>query len=200
MIEPEARGTHGFGRANLVAGKRQWGLAMQDDIVDSARWAIASGLADGSRICVAGSGYGGYAAMMGVLREPALFRCAVSMGGIVDIGMMFERNWKGFSLPHPTYMKETVGDPVRDKAQFDATSPLKQAARIRNPVLLAYAEADPMVPGQHGKLLFEAIKAGSAQSELHLYQVPGTSMPAEQNLPDMWSRIDAFLSRHIGSR
>lgn len=88
VIEPDTRGTRGYGRANLEAGRRQWGLGMQDDIADSARWAAAQGFADPARICTIGRRYGGYAALMGITRDRDLFRCAVSISGIVDLGTM----------------------------------------------------------------------------------------------------------------
>ncbi|WP_303759557.1 response regulator, partial [Sphingobium yanoikuyae] len=85
VLEPEYRGSTGFGNAHFRAGWKQWGLGMQDDIADGARWAARQGYADPDRICIAGGSYGGYAALMGVVKDPGLYRCAVDWMGVTDI-------------------------------------------------------------------------------------------------------------------
>ncbi|MES2900501.1 MAG: prolyl oligopeptidase family serine peptidase [Pseudomonadota bacterium] len=201
VIQPDARGSEGYGRAHFKAGMRQWGLAIQDDIADSAKWAVSSGYADARRICIAGAFYGGYAALMGVLRDPDTFRCAVSMAGIVDIGMMFENDWQGVNPPATGYdLKALVGDPALHKAQLQATSPLAQAGRIKAPVLLAYGAQDTIVPLAHGRLLHAALKASSPGSEFHLYGEGEAAARPDQNLADLWEKVDKFLGRHIGPK
>lgn len=88
VLEPEFRGSYGYGLAHFRAGFKQWGLKMQDDLADGARWAIARGLADPARICIAGSGYGGYAALMGLINDPQLYRCGVAAAGVTDMKLM----------------------------------------------------------------------------------------------------------------
>lgn len=81
VIQPQIRGTPGFGKAHADAGFKQYGRKMQDDLADGASWAIAQGIADPKRICIAGSAAGGFAAMTGVEKDAALFRCAVNVSG-----------------------------------------------------------------------------------------------------------------------
>ncbi len=162
---------------------------------------MASGYADARRICIGGAFYGGYAALMGVIRDPDTFRCAVSMAGIVDIGMMFDNDWEGFTPPRTGHdFKALVGDPALHKAQWHATSPLAQAGRIKAPVLLAYGAQDTIVPAAHGRQLHAALKASSPSSEFHLYGEGEATTNPEKNLADMWDKIDKFLALHIGSR
>ena len=199
VIQPETRGARGFGAAHFKAGLRQWGLAMQDDLADSARWAIAEGIADPKRICIAGTVYGGYAAMMGLIKDPELFKCGISWAGIVDIKLMFKHRWQEF--PESGYgdkFKVLVGDPDKDQAQFNATSPLQGAKRITAPVLLAYGDKDVEVPGKHGRLLYEAIKPGNAAAEFMLFDRKEQPHSLEKNRAELWSRIEQFLERHIG--
>ncbi len=197
VIQPDTRGAYGFGWIHARAGKKQWGLGMQDDLADGARWAIAQGIADPKRICIAGNGYGGYAALMGMVKDPDLFRCAVSWGGIVDIDLMFQNKWAGIANGS-TSMKTLVGDPLVDQAQFSATSPLKNAARITGPVFLAYGAEDVMVPAKHGQLMYAALKRGNPMAEFHLYDEQGQDWSLAGNRADMWSKIDSFLARHLG--
>ncbi len=197
VIQPDARGVKGFGNAHAKAGIKQWGLGMQDDLADGARWAIAQGIADPKRICIIGTTYGGYAALMGMVKDPDLFQCAVSWAGIVDIELMFQHKWAGFSGGNAK-MKALVGDPSTDQAQFSATSPLKNAAKIKGPVLLAYGAHDVKVPAKHGRMLYDALKASNPAAEFYLYDEKGQDWSLAGNRADLWSKIDSFLERHIG--
>ena len=81
VIEPEFRGSTGYGRAHLEAGFKQWGQAMQDDLVDALQWARKRGLAN-DKACVMGASYGGYAAtLMGLVRHPDVFPLRRGLGG-----------------------------------------------------------------------------------------------------------------------
>jgi len=93
VLQPEYRGSTGFGRQHFRAGWKQWGLKMQDDIADGARWAIARGTADAQRICIAGASYGGYATLMGLVNDPELYRCGIEWAGVTDINLMRTGHW-----------------------------------------------------------------------------------------------------------
>ncbi|WBS02580.1 prolyl oligopeptidase family serine peptidase [Pseudoduganella sp. SL102] len=86
VLQPEPRGVKGFGRAHAEAGIGQSGRAVQDDIADAVKWAVASGHADPARVCIAGTGYGGYAAMMALLRDADTFQCGISWSGMTTYG------------------------------------------------------------------------------------------------------------------
>jgi dipeptidyl aminopeptidase/acylaminoacyl peptidase len=202
VLQPEFRGGTGFGRAHFKAGWKQWGLAMQDDIADGARWAISQGIADGARICVAGEGYGGYATLMGLARDADLFRCGVSWMGTTDLDLMFSSNGDGnltnfvrsYSLPL------MIGDRERDAEQLKATSPLLQAARIKQPVLLAYGGADRLVPIVNGTRLRDAVQKHNSQVEWVEYTEEGHGWALLKNRVDFWGRVEKFLERNIGPK
>jgi dipeptidyl aminopeptidase/acylaminoacyl peptidase len=71
VLQPQFRGSAGFGRSFQLAGYREWGRAMQDDVTAAAQWLAAQGIADPRRICIYGGSYGGYAALMGSSRRPS---------------------------------------------------------------------------------------------------------------------------------
>ncbi|HEY0488695.1 MAG TPA: alpha/beta fold hydrolase [Telluria sp.] len=202
VVEPEFRGSTGYGSKLFKAGWKQWGLAMQDDITDATRWAIDQGLADPKRVAIAGASYGGYATMMGLVKEPGLYRAGVNWVGVTDIEMMYTIGWSDFldaDNPFVRYgMPRMIGDPDKDAAQLTATSPLKQAARIRQPVLMAYGEEDYRVPLPHGTKMRDALlAAGNKNVEWIQYAEEGHGWNLEKNNVDFWTRVERFLDKHL---
>ena len=202
VLEPEFRGSRGYGLRLYRAGWKQWGLAMQNDIADGARWAVKEGIADARRICIAGASYGGYATLMGLVNDPDLFRCGIDWAGVTDINLIYNghwsftsdtsEGWKQFGMP------TLIGDPVKDAAQLKATSPIEQAARIKQPLLLAYGAADVRVPLYHGKKFLDAVKAGNPDVEWVVYEEEGHGWALPKNRIDFWGRVENFLERQIG--
>src|SRR5262249_13673223 len=145
-------GSAGFGSRHFQAGWKQWGLAMQDDIADGVNWAIANGIADPKRICIGGASYGGYATLIGLGNKPRLFRCGFEWVGVTDPNLMYSVWWSDVPDISKKYgYPKLIGDPEKDAAQLKATSPLEQAARIKQPLLLAYGDIDERVPKVHGE-------------------------------------------------
>jgi dipeptidyl aminopeptidase/acylaminoacyl peptidase len=203
VLEVEFRGSTGFGAAHFEAGLKQWGLAMQNDIADGTRWAIAQGIADPKRICIAGASYGGYATLMGLANDPDLYRCGIDWAGVTDIDMMFTGSWwdkADFSEGALRYsMPYMIGDPVKDAAQLRATSPLRQAARIKQPVLLAYGREDRRVPIVHGRKFHTVVTRTNDHVEWIDYRGEGHGWSQAKNRIDFWQRVESFLYRNIGN-
>ena len=202
VLEPEFRGSSGYGNAHFRAGWKQWGLAMQDDIADGAKWAVAKGLVDPKRICIAGGSYGGYAAMMGMVNDPDLYQCGINWAGVTDIALLYNGSWgtiNDFPVEWRTYgMPQLVGDLVKDADQLKATSPLQQAARIKKPLLLAYGGADKRVPLHHGEKFYQAVAQGNSQVEWMVYPTEGHGWYLPETRIDFWTRVEKFLDRQIG--
>ncbi len=202
VLEPEFRGSTGFGAKHFRAGWKQWGLAMQNDIADGTRWAIAKGYADPKRVCIAGASYGGYAALMGLVNDPDLYKCGINWVGVTDINLLYDGDWKFTGDASDTWLDyglpELVGDQVKDAAQLKANSPLLQAARIKQPLLLAYGEVDQRVPLFHGEKFYQAVKPHNQDVEWVVYPGEGHGWVLPQNRIDFWTRVEKFLDRQIG--
>jgi dipeptidyl aminopeptidase/acylaminoacyl peptidase len=203
VLEPDFRGSTGYGDKHFRAGWKQWGLAMQNDIADGARWAVAQGYADPKRICIAGASYGGYAVLMGLANDPDLYKCGVSWAGVTDINLLYDGHWSftsDLSAQWKQYgMPDLIGDKVKDAAQLKATSPIEQAARIKAPLLLAYGGVDQRVPMYHGRKFLDAVKPHNKQVEWIDYPNEGHGWRLPQNRIDFWSRVEKFLDKNIGS-
>ena len=199
VIEPEFRGSTGFGFNHFHAGWKQWGLKMQDDVADATRWAIEKGIADPKRICIAGASYGGYATLMGLVNNPELFKCGFQWVGVSDIDLMYTAEWGDFSNEFKDYgMPVLIGDRVKDAAQLKATSPIQQAARIRQPLLMAYGDRDHRVPIEHGKKFMEAVSKTNADVEFITYDAEYHGWRELKTNVDFWTRVEKFLARNIG--
>ena len=204
VLEPEYRGSLGYGFAHFQAGWQQWGQAMQDDLADAARWAAAEGVADAARICIAGHGaYGGYAALMGLVNDATLFRCGVELSGITDINLLVSGTWlikSDLSDSYKQYgLPMLVGDVEAAPARFQAVSPLAQAGRITKPLLMAYGAVDRRVPLHHGSKLHAALKRGNPDVEFVAYDDDSGNLASPQNRFDFWTRVERFLDKQIGS-
>lgn len=202
VIETEFRMSKGYGTKLFKAGWKQWGLTMQDDVTDVTRWAIANNIADPKRIAIAGGSYGGYATMMGLVKEPELYKAGINIVGVTDIAMMYSIGWSDFlsaDNPEVKYlMPQLIGDRVKDDAQFTRTSPLKRANEIKQPVLMAYGSDDLRVPLPHGEKMKEALLAsGNKDVELIVYANEGHGFLLEKNNYDFWTRVEKFLARTL---
>lgn len=203
VLEPEFRGATGYGQKLYRAGWKQWGLGMQNDVADATRWAIAQGYADGKRICIAGASYGGYATLMGLVNDADLYKCGVDWAGVTDINLLYNDDWTAASDTTDDYrehgMPLIVGDQIKDAAQLRATSPIVQASRITQPLLLAYGGSDVRVPIFHGRKFYDAVKANNKNVEWIEYPGEGHGWRLPKTNADFWTRVEKFLDKNIGA-
>ncbi|WP_313343507.1 prolyl oligopeptidase family serine peptidase [Stenotrophomonas sp.] len=196
VLQVNFRGSGNFGRAYENAGARQWGAAMQDDVTDATRWAIAQGHADASRICIYGASYGAYAAMMGAAREPALYRCAAGYVGVYDLPMMHTTGDIQRSGSGSTYLKEWLGSP----AEVAAVSPVNLADRIKVPVFLAAGGEDERAPIQHTKRMEAALQKAGVPVESLYYSTEGHGFYTDPHRREYYAKLLGFLSRSLGGK
>ncbi len=198
VIEPEFRGSSGWGEAHLRAGFKQWGLAMQDDVSDAVAWAVKRGWVDARRVCIAGASYGGYATLVGLAKTPDAYRCGVSWIGVSDLKLLFNAHWSDTSRAAKEHsMKERVGDPEKDSALLDANSPINMADRIKAPLLLAYGGVDRRVPIEHGERMRAALRKAGQEPEWVVYPNEGHGWNYPETKKDFWQRVETFLGRHL---
>lgn len=198
VLQPQFRGTTGFGYALFAGGHKTWGLSMQDDLEDGVNALAAKGTVDKARVCIWGSSYGGYAALMGAVKTPDLYRCVISFAGITDIGLKFTDDTSDYadSLWRDYGMETFIGDPKALQAQFEQTSPAKQAAKIKAPVLLVWADKDRRVTPKHAKAMLSALQGqGKTVQPLVLHNEEHGIMKLENRL-EYRNAVEAFLKRY----
>jgi len=194
VLQVNFRGSGNFGRAYRHAGARQWGAAMQDDVTDATRWAIAQGHADGAKVCIYGASYGAYAAMMGAVREPGLYRCAAGYVGVYDLPMMHTTGDIQRSGSGGQYLKEWLGDPK----QLAEVSPVNLAAHITVPVFLAAGGEDERAPIQHTRRMEAALTQAGVPVQSLYFPTEGHGFYTDPHRREYYARLLAFLSRSLG--
>lgn len=196
VLQVNFRGSGGYGKAFMDAGARQWGGRMQDDLTDATRWAIAQRIADAGRICIYGGSYGGYAALMGVAKEPDLYRCAVGYIGVYDLPTMHTEGDVQRRGSGETFLKEWLGE--RDT--LGASSPNRVAERIKVPVFLAAGGEDERAPIAHSKMMEQALRrvGGSVQTLYFPHEGHGFYVPA--NREKYYTQLLQFLANSLGGK
>jgi dipeptidyl aminopeptidase/acylaminoacyl peptidase len=171
VFQPQFRGSSGFGRAHADAGRKQWGLRMQDDVTDGVRALIEARVADPKRICIVGASYGGYAALAGATFTPDLYACAASVNGVSDLPAMigYAERMSGEESNSLAYWRDHIGSP-RD-AQVLAKSPARSAGTVRIPILLLHGTDDTIVPIAQSRTMAKALDA--YDRKFQLIELPG---------------------------
>lgn len=195
VLQVNFRGSGGYGRGFQEAGAFQWGKAMQDDLTDATKWAIAQGVADPSKICLYGASYGGYASLMGVAKEPALYRCAAGYVGVYDLPTLYTAGDINDSRSGRSYLEQWVG---RKDELPDASSPTKVAQQIKVPVFLAAGGEDDRAPIQHSKMMEQALRRAGVPVETLYYDTEGHGFYKVEHQREFYTKLLAFLSRHLG--
>ncbi|RZJ10104.1 MAG: S9 family peptidase [Rubrivivax sp.] len=199
VFMPAPRASKGFGAKLYRAGWKQWGLGMQDDVTDGVRHLIDQGLVDGKRVCLAGASYGGYLTMMGLAKEPELYRCGINWVGVTDPNFMFSVTWTDFARfgGSDADLRLLIGDPDKDAEQFRRTSPVVRAAEIKQPVLMAYGGLDQRVPLINGEKMRDALRGHNPKVEWVVYPEEGHGWTLDKNNFDFWGRVERFLAANL---
>lgn len=194
VLQPNFRGSGGYGDAFYEAGAGQVGRGMQDDLDDAMDWAVNEGIADPARVCVVGGSYGGYAALWAVLRNPERYVCAASWAGVTD--------WDKMLAYDKRYLTSKAGKSWKSQVQgeetfdLDAVSPYRLAAQLSRPVLLAHGTKDDNVPFRQYELMVSAAKKAPTSLTTLVIEDEGHSFSSTESEQAWYDALDAFLARH----
>lgn len=190
VIQPNYRGSSGYGKAFAKLGEGEWGLKMQDDLNDALDWTVKEGLADPKRACMIGGSYGGYAAMRAAQRDGALYRCAVSFAGVSDLQAMQRYDSRFlYSKTRSKWLKKQAPD-------YKAVSPRNGAATFSIPILLVHGKEDKRVPVKQSRMLVDALKAAGKPHEYIEQPLADHFFSRAEDRLQFLKAMKAFLDKH----
>ncbi len=195
VLQVNFRGSAGRGPGFVDSGYGKWGTRIQQDLIDGVKWAETQHYADPKRVCVFGGSFGGYSAMMTVIRAPGLFKCAIGYAGIYDLAMMYDKGDIKDRKSGRNYLEQAIG---KDPGELAANSPDKLADKIDVPVLLIHGEEDQRAPFAQAKAMRAALDAAHKPYEWLTKPDEGHGFYNEKNLVDMYNHVQAFLEKNIG--
>lgn len=194
VFQPNFRGSAGYGLEFLKKGFGQWGAGMQDDLTDGVQWLIREGTVDAKRMCIAGASYGGYAALMGAIRTPELFRCAISYAGVMDVPAMmrFDKN----QLLPDRYRRWR--DRVRGEADVNLknVSPVRRAGEVGIPVLVMHGTDDETVPYRQAEEFVKAMRKAGKPFEFIEFKDVGHQIEKSVDRIKFLNAVETFLGTH----
>ena len=196
VLQPNYRGSTGYGW--MFPEEDEWDFRkMHDDVTDATKAMIASGLIDGGRVAIMGGSFGGYLAVSGVVNEPDLYRCAVTMAGVFDWEQLI-RNKKYNQYDNTTYrrMLLKLGDPKQQPEKFASISPGRHADRIRVPVFVSGGKDDQTVEIEQSKTLIAALNRFKVPHETYIVGEEGHGMAHLDKRVELYTRIEAFLAKN----
>ena len=199
VLQPQFRGSTGFGEAFRLAGYRQWGGTMQNDVTDGVKALIDQGLVDPKRICIVGASYGGYAALAGAAFTPDLYACAVSVNGISDLpGMLGNAEKRGGEESNAlAYWTAHIGA-AHDPAVI-AASPFRVADRIKTPILLIHGENDTVVPIMQSQIMANALKESGKTHAFIRLEGEDHWLSRSDTRIRLLQELDVFLARYLNA-
>jgi dipeptidyl aminopeptidase/acylaminoacyl peptidase len=192
VLQLNYRGSTGYGQAWFDAGFQGWGTAMHMDITAGARWLRDQGIVDPQRLAIVGWSYGGYAALIGAVKEPELYRCAVSIAGVSDL-----LEWR-FQTSR-FYGGAAAAANAVGTDDLATQSPRRRAAEIKVPVLLVHGTSDITVKVEHSKDMGKALTRAKKPHELILIKDGGHSLSAPAMRLTLFQALERFLAQHLGS-
>jgi len=197
VLQPQFRGSTGFGEAHRMAGYRQWGRRMQDDVSDGVRSMIAQGIADPGRVCIVGASYGGYSALAGAAFTPDLYACAASINGVSDLPNMlgFVAHRGGRDSDSLSYWEDHIG--LATDPEVIARSPARAADAIKAPILLIHGESDTVVPVQQARTMKTALER--AGKSVQFVQLTGEDhwLSRSETRLRVLTELEAFLAKNL---
>ena len=201
VLEPNFRGSTGFGKKFLNAGNKQWGDLMQDDITWGVKYLTAQGIVDSKRVGIMGGSYGGYATLAGVTFTPDVYAAAVAYVAPSNLNTLLASippYWAaGLKQFH-----ERMGDPTtpEGKAQLDRQSPLNHVDKIKTPLMVVQGANDPRVKKTEADQIVVALRERNYPVEYLLAPDEGHGFQRPVNNMAMLMSVEKFLAKHLGGR
>ena len=199
VLQPQYRGSDGFGYEHMVAGEGEYGGKMLTDIDDGVRHLIAEGIADPERVCAVGASYGGYAALAAGAFSAHAYSCIVSIAGVSDIPkkMNRARSTRGSDDWGIDFWEELYGVAASEKEVLRAISPAYHADSFQAPVLLIHGQKDTSVNIGQSTRMNRALR--KAKKDVTFIKLDGEDhwLSNEETRIETLRAVAEFIEQHL---
>ncbi len=202
VLQPNFRGSTGYGKKFLNAGNKQWGIgAMQDDISDGVKYLVKQGIADVRRVGIFGGSYGGYATLAGLAFTPDLYAAGVSYVGPSNL-LTLLASIPPYWAPVRKIFNVRLGDPddPADLELLKRMSPLNSANKIRAPLLVVQGANDPRVNKAESEQIVVSLRDRGRPVEYLLAPDEGHGFAGRLNRLALAAAMEKFFAKHLGGR
>ncbi len=199
VLQPNFRGSTGYGVGFREAGLGQWGKAMQTDLTDGVLALAETGRIDPEQVCIIGASYGGYAALMGGASQADAFKCVIAIAPVSDPAYMLRKLKKagGADSPALAYWKEQLGvERIRDHL-LAGQSPVDLADQFTSPVLLLHGDEDQVVIIEHSERMERALRKADKPVKFVVLEEEDHWLSRAETRLQLLQEIDAFLTEHL---
>ena len=194
VLQVNFRGSGGYGRNFMYSGYQRWGLEMQDDVTDATLWAIAEGIADRGSVCIFGGSYGGYASLMGAVKEPDLYACAIVYVGVYDLEMMREVGDVPLTQAGRNYLDQALGD---DGIDLHQRSPINHLEKLTAPLLIVHGALDQRVPLMQAEALRKRMDTLNKPYEWLVKPNEGHGFYNKDNKVELFNTMLTFMEKNL---
>jgi dipeptidyl aminopeptidase/acylaminoacyl peptidase len=196
VLQPNFRGSTGYGKAFLNAGDRQWAGAMRTDLLDAKGWLVHHGIADPLRVGIMGGSYGGYATLTALAFEPLAFACGVDIVGPSNLNTLLAS-----IPPYWETVRSTFTRRMGDSEEFLAEqSPLHRANEIRQPLMIGQGANDPRVKIAESDQIVQAMRERELPVTYVVFEDEGHGFARPENAKRFNGAAERFLADNLGGR
>ncbi|MGE6698825.1 alpha/beta hydrolase family protein [Hyphomonas sp. NPDC076900] len=199
VLQPNFRGSSGYGMAFQTAGNGEWGGKMQDDLADGITALNSLGIIDPEKVCIVGASYGGYAALAGAALTPDVYRCSVAVAGVSDLNDMVLYTRSNYGNDHwaVAYWRRVIADGDTRAKRMREVSPINFADQVKIPILMVHGEDDTVVPIAQSEKMQRALKKYGKDVTLVRLKGEDHWLSGSETRIEMLRALDAFLAKHL---
>jgi dipeptidyl aminopeptidase/acylaminoacyl peptidase len=196
VLQPNFRGSTGYGKQYINAGDRQWAGAMHTDLLDAKDWAVKQGVADPNKVCIMGGSYGGYATLAALAFSPEAFSCGIDIVGPSNLNTLLAT-----IPPYWSTMVAALHKRMGDTEEFlNSQSPFFKAQQMKAPLLIGQGANDPRVKKAESDQIASAIRANGQPVEYYCFPDEGHGFVRPENDTAFNAAVERFLAKYLGGR